>query len=125
MITAEDSLNLQRVYHYFLQNEKDESANSPDYVTSWNKVDDYMTYLEFLDTDQLMREVGVQLEIHANGNPRCNNNHPPEQPCVVNDILDAVVLLNREYVNGEPIYSEDEYVLKKYLAISQAGVIVF
>lgn len=89
----------------------------------WDKVDDYMSYLEWIDDSQLMIEVKVLFDKHVSGDPRCTSSHSKEN-CLVPYLLDAVdcILAVNEEFNS--ISSGHKYILQYYVTLTAIGEIV-
>lgn len=99
----------------------------------WNEIDNAMSMLEWIDDDQLCREVDVLLHIHLRGEPKCaNGNHKagkcvvpyPSGTCCVVPIITTAAYITQKYLGREPINDSDRYVLRYYLALSQAKLIL-
>lgn len=89
----------------------------------WDKVDDYMSYLEWLDDSQLMIEVKVLFDKHMSGTPRCISSHPKEN-CLVPYLLDAVdciLEINEEF---RSVSSSNKYILQYYVTLTAVGEII-
>ena len=94
-----------------------------DSVAKWTKLDDYMSYLEWIDDEQLAREADVIFEQHKLGNPRCPSSHPPEQ-CMVPIIIDAVDFILDGYKDYGFLDADSKYVLQYYVTLTATGDIV-
>lgn len=95
-----------------------------DEIPRWNKIDDSMSCLEWLDDKQLVQEVVFLSEAHKNGNPRCRTNHP-KRYCLVPRIISAVEDLLAMYKQTGQLSDRERYIFQYYLSLSHAGDIVY
>lgn len=102
-----------QVYNHLLENEK----------RGWDGLDDYIDYLEYLDNDQLHREVDVLYFYHSRGPVRCQQNHAREK-CFIPIMIDAVGAIINLYKETGNLHEKNRYILQYYLAMNQAEMIV-
>lgn len=88
----------------------------------WTKLDDYMSYLEWLDNEQMFKEADAVFEKHIQGNPRCTVDHDRGQ-CYAPIMVEAVEGILKLYDQTGYMHKTHRYVLQYYLAFTHAGEI--
>jgi len=91
--------------------------------SKWTVIDEYMSYLDYLEDNQVVIEAEVKLEEHLSGSPKCKD-HDRKHNCLVPKIIEAVKILINNNKNKKKLQSKDRFTLQYYLAISQAKFIV-
>lgn len=112
-MTIDQARNLAQVYRELMDIEHGD----------WDEVDEYISLLDELDTNQIHREADVVLEQHSRGNPRCPVDHPDSE-CFIPSIIEAVTAILDLYKEENYMHKNNEYILKYYLAITHAGTII-
>ena len=101
------------VYNRLMENEK----------RGWDAIDDYMDWLEYLDDDQLHREVDVMYEIHGRQQVKCSKDHGKEE-CLIPMLLEAVGAIIDLYKETGDLHEKNKYILQYYLALTQSDMII-
>jgi len=89
----------------------------------WTKIDDFMSYLEWIDDAQLAREADVLFEKHKLGDPRCPSSHPRNK-CLVPRIMDSVDLILDCYQEDGRLDPDHKYILRYYVTLTATGDIL-
>ena|SRR5579859_6158932 len=89
----------------------------------WDALDEYMQYLDYLDNDQLHREVDVAYCEHSKGLVRCEKDHPREE-CFMPMLYDAVGIILELFKETGQLHDKNKYILQYYLAMNHAKMIV-
>lgn len=113
MMSPDQTKIVIQVYNHLIENEK----------RGWDGLDDYMDYLEYLDNDQLHREVDIIHSQHKVGLVRCHQNHAREK-CFIPIMVDAVGSILELYKETGNLHEKNKYILQYYLAMNQANMIV-
>lgn len=114
MLDAYQVKNLTYLYDQFMKSE----------IKGWDKIDDYLELLEFLDDDQLYRECDLLYSFHKNRNMGCPYKHVDNSQCFVRPLLDGVEAILNLYLNTGNMHPNNKYILRYYLALSQDGQII-
>lgn len=114
MMTDDQRKNVVAVYTHLLQNES----------RGWDGLDDVMDLLDYLDDDQLHREVDVIWSQHSTGQVKCQQDHAKEK-CFIPLLFDAVGSIIELYKETNNLHEKNRYILQYYLAMNQAQLIVF
>lgn len=90
----------------------------------WTDIDEQISILEWLDDRQLMIEAKVKLHEQSGGQPRCNQDHPIND-CFIPIAIEAVKFIVDSYAKTKTLNSNDRFVIKYYLSLSQVGLIIY
>ena len=112
-MSKEQSKVVVQVYTHLLKKE----------ARRWDGLDNYMIYLEYLDDNQLHREVDTIYSYHKNAKLKCPEEHPREH-CLVPLLMEAVGAITDLYQETSNLHEKNRYVLCYYLAMNQCGMIV-
>lgn len=113
MISREQRKVVVQVYLHLLENEK----------RGWDGLDDYMEYLEYLDSDQLHREADVIYSYHKGHNVRCHQEHSKDK-CLVPLLVESVGAILELYKETNNLHEKNRYIIEYYLAMNQAGMVL-
>lgn len=91
----------------------------------WSVIDEYMSYLDYLNDQEILVESEIKLKEHLSGDPRCPfEEEHKKHKCIVPSIIEAVKILIDSNNGLKKIDIKDRFVLQYYLAISQAKYII-
>ena len=113
MMTKEQVKITSQVYNHLMENEK----------RGWDDLDDYLSYLEYLDNDQVHREADVVYCQQQGQDLRCHSEHPVEQ-CLIPIMVESVGAIIELFKETGNLHEKNRYILEYYLAMSQCGMIL-
>jgi len=108
--SAEDTI--ERVFRRFEQVD--------DQQTKWTSLDTNMSFLAWLDDDQIVRESEAVHKEHQAGKPRCKMEHPDER-CFAPTIVKAVGHIIDGHKASGKLSKENRYVLEYYISLAKIG----
>lgn len=120
MMSADEKLAVSEVYRRLLDGE---GAGVDCMASEWDLIDDQLTYLDFLEDDQLYREAEVMHTHQSKGVVKCAQEFC-NQGCYAQNVSDAVGAILRLYKETNNLHSNNRYVLANYLALVQLGMII-
>ena len=115
-MSKDQQIVVTRVYQRFCKADAEE--------TSWTDIDEQMCYLEYIDDPQTVIEAAVILQLHLQGDPRCEQDHPREE-CFIPLVIDAATAIIDLYGKTGNLHPKNKFILQYYLALSQVGYIVY
>lgn len=114
MLNPDQKRVVSQVYNHLIEHER----------PRWDNIDDYILMLEYLDDDQLFREVEVIYEKHKYGTVACSEQHSPDK-CFVPLLVESVGYLLALYRNvTDAFHPNNTYIFHYYLALDHAGLIL-
>lgn len=116
MMNKDQRETVKLVYQRFVESDGLDQA--------WSDLDEQMSLLEWLDDGQLIIEASVKIKEQTMGQPRCNQNHSIGD-CFVPTIIEAVGLILDLYSKTGNLHSNNKFIVKYYLALSQVGFIIY
>lgn len=113
-MTQEQTQIVDLVYQRFMDSEDERPI--------WNPIDETMYKLQWIDSDQLIREAKIVSAEHVNGKIKCNMPHHNSDCFAPKIVQAAAIILNRYDMTGE-LASIHKYVLQYYLALYHLKII--
>lgn len=114
MMTPDQVQTVTKVYRKFSENDlKDES---------WTPIDECMSYLDWLTSDELVQECEIRLLVQKSGNPKCAIEHPGKE-CFVPIVIEAVTAILDLYNETHSLHTKNRFILQYYLTLSHVGAI--
>lgn len=112
-MSQEQIKSVTTAYNHLMESEK----------RGWDILDELITYLGYLDDNQLQIEARIVYEKY-NGSPvKCSQDHPKDK-CFIPVLIDAVGAILELYKETKNLHGKNKYILQYYLAIEQSGMIV-
>lgn len=115
-MTKDAQETVSKVYRRFVEADAAETA--------WTTIDEQMSMLEWLEDTQLAIEAAVLLQLHSQGNPRCNQDHPASE-CFIPLIIESVTHILDLYAKTANLHVKNKFILQYYLAMTQVGYIKY
>ena len=113
MMTEEQRKLVVQVYTHLLEKEN----------RGWDGLDDYLSYLEYLDDDQIHREADVIYSQHQNCTVKCPQNHSTDK-CLMPIMVESVGAIIELFKDTGNLHEKNRYILEYYLAMNQSGMIL-
>jgi len=111
MLTSEQAKNIIYVYSFLMETE----------TNGWDRLDNHLEMLEWLDDLQLYREAEVLYSYHRNKTMGCGKTHKPGVGCTVKFIMEAVDSIIQLYEETDNLHPKNKYILSYYIALCKEG----
>lgn len=116
MMDKDQQVVVSKVYRKFFEEDTQDFG--------WDEIDDQMSHLDYLADNQLAIESAVILQLHQQGTPTCNQDHPLVD-CFIPLVIEAVTYILDLYMKTEHMPNKSRFILQYYLALSQVGYIKY
>jgi hypothetical protein len=113
-MTEEQTQIIDAVFQRFIDSENQRPI--------WNPIDEAMYKLQWIDSDQLVREASIISYEHKHGKVRCNMQHN-QSVCFAPKIVQAAQILLTDYESTRNLPAAHKYMLQYYLSLHHLKII--
>lgn len=111
-MTRDEENSTKLVYIAFLEN---------DYGRKWEDIDEKLWELEFLNDEETITEVEIQIHTHSDGIVKCSEEHKNGK-CLVPELFESINAILGLWSETGYLNEKNRYILHNYLATSYMGL---